>query len=100
MRKIAWSEDTEVESIHKFDVGIMPLKDSPWERGKCGYKLIQCMACGIPVVASPVGVNSQIVAHGTDGFLANDEAVWIEGFSPFANDPSFPLPHVPPVPKK
>jgi glycosyltransferase involved in cell wall biosynthesis len=51
----------------------MPLSDSPWERGKCGYKLIQCMACGVPVVASPVGVNCEIVKPGTNGFLAADD---------------------------
>ena len=58
---IPWSEDTEVENIAKMDVGIMPLVDGPWERGKCGYKLIQYMASGVPVVASPVGVNVDIV---------------------------------------
>ena len=64
-----WSEETEVQSIQAFDIGIMPLEDSPWECGKCGYKLIQYMACGLPVVASPVGVNRQIVEHGANGFL-------------------------------
>ncbi len=74
---LPWREESEVAAIQKFDVGIMPLPDEPWERGKCGYKLIQYMACGRPVVASPVGVNQQIVEHGVDGFLANDTADWI-----------------------
>ena len=56
----SWTEDSEVESVQQFDIGIMPLEDSPWERGKCGYKLIQYLACGVPVVASPVGVNCEL----------------------------------------
>lgn len=56
----------------------MPLKDAPFERGKCGYKLIQYMACGIPVIASPVGVNKEIVDHGKNGFLASNEDEWME----------------------
>ncbi len=71
-----WSEATEVSSIRRFDVGIMPLLDGPFERGKCGYKLIQYMACGLPVVASPVGVNRQIVEHGVNGFLAETPEQW------------------------
>jgi glycosyltransferase involved in cell wall biosynthesis len=88
MRKLAWTEESEVESIHQFDVGIMPLRDSPWERGKCGYKLIQCMACGIPVIASSVGVNTKIISHGTDGLLANTETEWMAAFKILAGDPS------------
>lgn len=72
----SWSEETEVASIQKFDIGIMPLTDTPWERGKCGYKLIQYMACGLPVVASPVGVNSQIILHQESGFLAETPGEW------------------------
>lgn len=71
-----WSEDTEVSSIQQFDIGIMPLKDSPWERGKCGYKLIQYMACSIPVVASPVGVNCELVKVGKNGLLADTPDEW------------------------
>ena len=57
MASIAWTEQTEVASIASFDIGIMPLLDGSFERGKCGYKLIQYLVCGLPVVASPVGVN-------------------------------------------
>jgi len=72
-----WREDLEVAHIHEFDVGIMPLPDSPFERGKCGYKLIQYMACGKPVVASPVGVNKKIVSNDV-GILALDKADWVK----------------------
>ena len=83
---LPWSEETEVESIQQFDIGIMPLPDSPWERGKCGYKLIQCMACGVPVVASPVGVNTVIVNPGKNGLLARDDE-WEEHLTTLLQDP-------------
>jgi glycosyltransferase involved in cell wall biosynthesis len=69
---LQWSEASEVGYIQSFDIGIMPLSNSPWEKGKCGYKLVQYMACGIPVVASPVGVNCELVRPGFNGFLANE----------------------------
>lgn len=74
---IHWNETTEVSSIQTCQVGVMPLRDSPWERGKCGYKLIQYMACALPVVASPVGVNREIVQENVNGFLADDERQWV-----------------------
>lgn len=73
---VAWSEDDEVATINRMDIGIMPLRDGPWERGKCGYKIIQYMACGLPVVASAVGTNSDIVRNGENGFLAADSSAW------------------------
>ncbi len=73
---LPWTEATESCSIQNFDIGIMPLSDSPWERGKCGYKLIQYMACGVPVVASSVGVNNQIIEHGVNGLLVKDFSEW------------------------
>ncbi|WP_017942175.1 MULTISPECIES: glycosyltransferase family 4 protein [unclassified Thioalkalivibrio] len=81
-----WSEETEVSSIQQFDIGIMPLEDSPWERGKCGYKLIQYMACGLPVVASPVGVNREIVEDGRNGFLASATDDWMETLKELAGN--------------
>lgn len=71
-----WSEEKEVELIRQMDIGIMPLPDEPFERGKCGYKLIQYMACGVPVVASPIGVNTEIVLRSQCGLLADSQEAW------------------------
>jgi glycosyltransferase involved in cell wall biosynthesis len=73
-----WSEDTEAENLASADVGVMPLLDTPWEQGKCAYKLIQYMACGLPVVASPVGANCSVVHEGLNGYLAADPSAWVE----------------------
>lgn len=81
-----WSELSEVRDIQSFDIGIMPLEDSPWERGKCGYKLIQYMACGIPVVGSPIGVNQEIVRHGENGYLASTPDEWVAALSDLIAD--------------
>ena len=87
MESVDWTEDTEVASIASLDIGIMPLVDGPFERGKCGYKLIQYMACGLPVVASPVGVNCQIVEHGVNGFLAETTEQWEQALRILLADP-------------
>jgi glycosyltransferase involved in cell wall biosynthesis len=71
-----WEESREAEEVQGMDIGIMPLPDENWSRGKCGYKLVQYMACGRPVVASPVGVNSEIVAEGDNGYLAVSPDEW------------------------
>jgi glycosyltransferase involved in cell wall biosynthesis len=82
-----WSEDSEAAMIAGFDVGVMPLPDSPWERGKCGYKLIQYMASAKPIIASPVGVNTSLVREGENGFLANDDASWASALRAVYDDP-------------
>lgn len=84
---IDWAEATEVESIAAADVGVMPLSDSLWEKGKCGYKLIQYMACGLPVVASPIGVNTEIVQDGINGFLAAETTAWVTALEQLLTQP-------------
>lgn len=76
-----WSIETEVKDLQECDIGIMPLPDNEWTRGKSGCKLLQYMGVGLPVVASPVGVNQRIVRNGVNGFLANAEEEWISALS-------------------
>jgi glycosyltransferase involved in cell wall biosynthesis len=71
-----WRLETEMEELSQIGIGVAPLPDTPWEHGKCGVKVLQYMACGIPVVASPIGVHRQFVQHGVTGFLAENEAEW------------------------
>jgi glycosyltransferase involved in cell wall biosynthesis len=81
-----WSEEKEIEESYKFDVGIMPLPDTPWERGKCGLKLIKYMAASRPVIASPVGVNKEIVDHNVNGFIASTLDEWSETLNSLRGD--------------
>jgi glycosyltransferase involved in cell wall biosynthesis len=83
---LPWTETGEAAAIHNFDIGIMPLPDQAWEHGKCGYKLIQYMACSKAVIASPVGVNQQIVNQGVNGYLAVAPAEWLDAFENLQND--------------
>jgi glycosyltransferase involved in cell wall biosynthesis len=83
-----WEESLESEQLQSFDAGIMPLENTPWERGKCGYKLIQYMAVGRPVVASPVGVNAHIVEDGVNGFLVADGDAWVRALSHLRDQPA------------
>lgn len=83
---VEWSEALEVEEVRAMDIGVMPLPDDIWALGKCGYKLVQYMACALPVVASPVGVNSEIVSPGENGFLATGESEWSEALLRLIDD--------------
>jgi glycosyltransferase involved in cell wall biosynthesis len=82
---VPWSLELEVELIQQFSVGVMPLPDTPWARGKCAYKLIQCMACAVPVIASPVGANVEVVPP-TCGILASTTDQWLAAFRKLAAD--------------
>jgi glycosyltransferase involved in cell wall biosynthesis len=72
-----WSDETEADLLAECDVGIMPLKATPWELGKCGYKLIQYMAAGLPCVASAVGANAEIIKHDESGYLVERQDGWL-----------------------
>jgi glycosyltransferase involved in cell wall biosynthesis len=86
-RLIPWDESTAIHEIAQFDIGIMPLeKNDPWNLYKCGLKLIEYMAVGIPAVASPVGVNSEIVQDGHDGLLADTSEQWLHCLRLLADD--------------
>lgn len=75
---IQWRSDSEIEDLQKIDIGLMPLPDEDWSRGKCGLKALQYMALGIPTICSPVGVNSTIIQDGENGYLADSKDKWIE----------------------
>lgn len=83
---VPWREDREAELLAGIDAGIMPLPDEPWERGKCAYKLIQYMAAGRPVVASPVGANAEVVVDGETGLLATTTEDWIAALTRLKTD--------------
>lgn len=76
IKTIDWSEGSEIDNLMTADIGIMPLYDSSWEKGKCGYKIIQYMACGLPSVASNVGANVEIINSTSVGFLASSQEEW------------------------
>ena len=76
--KKAWSEADEAQDVWSFDIGLAPLPDDSWSRGKCATKLLQYMASGIPAVASAVGVHNEIIRNGVNGFLAKNDAEWFD----------------------
>ncbi|GHM99851.1 glycosyl transferase [Cytophagales bacterium WSM2-2] len=73
-----WSLETEISDLAQLDIGVMPLPDDEWSKGKCGFKALQYMALEIPAIVSPVGVNTTIIEHGVTGFLAEDTEQWFE----------------------
>jgi len=83
---VDWSEAGEVKELQGMDIGLMPLIDGPFERGKSGFKLIQYMACGLPVIASPVGANVDIVGNGDSGLLASSAGEWRAALERLARD--------------
>jgi glycosyltransferase involved in cell wall biosynthesis len=80
VRFVKWRPDLEAEILREFDVGIMPLADTEWTRGKCSFKMLQYMAVGVPVIVSPVGMNRDVLALGSVGLSATNPAEWLEAF--------------------
>ncbi|MBT3325591.1 MAG: glycosyltransferase family 4 protein [Gemmatimonadales bacterium] len=85
---IGWSMATELTELSDIDIGIMPLPDDMWAKGKCGLKGLQYMALGIPTLMSPVGVNTEIIAEGENGFLPADPEAWVERIATLIEDPA------------
>jgi len=84
--KERWSLETEIDSLRSFDVGIMPLDDTLWARGKCGYKILQYFGVGVPAVASPVGINAEFIIPGVTGMLASHQKEWLHTLRQLAGD--------------
>lgn len=78
---IEWSEEIEVGAVQELSVGLMPLAEDEWSRGKCAFKMLTYMACGIPVVVTPVGVNAELLRRGELGFGARSESEWVDALS-------------------
>ena len=88
VENVVWTSDAEYTVIDGFDIGVMPLVDDAWSRGKCGFKLLQCMSREVPVLASPVGVNTEIIQDGVNGLLAFDSDEWREKLVALIDDPA------------
>lgn len=82
-----WAEATETAEIASGDIGISWIPDDPWSRGKCGLKVLQYMAAGLPVVANPVGVHPEMIEHGVTGFLATTAEEWLDAVHQLVRDP-------------
>jgi glycosyltransferase involved in cell wall biosynthesis len=83
-----WSAGDELDDLRSFRVGIMPLPDDPWTRGKCAVKILQYMAAGVPVVCSPVGANTDVVVDGRNGYFARSDDDWVRCIGSLLNDPA------------
>lgn len=83
---LPWSKETEITDLLKCNIGIMPLSDTEFERGKCGFKIIQYLSLGIPAVASPVGVNTTIIEENVNGFLCNSNTGWYAALEKLLKD--------------
>ncbi len=83
---VPWQQETEVDDLLGMHIGVMPLPDDPWARGKCGFKALQYLALGIPAVVSPVGVNARIVTHGVEGYHCLTDEDWYQYLAELLTD--------------
>jgi glycosyltransferase involved in cell wall biosynthesis len=83
-----WSAESEIRALQSFDIGIMPIDSSTWSRGKCSYKMLLCMSCGVPVVASDFGMNTEVLKHGCIGYGARNPDEWIQALDCLIKNPS------------
>jgi glycosyltransferase involved in cell wall biosynthesis len=88
IERIAWSSSTEAESLASAHIGVMPLTDDEWARGKCAFKLLQYMAASLPCVASPIGANTEAVVDGVTGFHARNDAEWERALNRLIESPT------------
>lgn len=88
LRYVKWSPDEEVKALHQMDIGLMPLLPDEWSLGKCSFKMLQYMAAGLPVIVSPIGMNTEVLAMGRIGLPAVSDADWYEALAIFFSDPS------------
>ena len=86
LRFIPWQKATEIADLLTFHVGLMPLEDDPWAKGKCAFKALQYMALGIPALVSPVGMNSEVVQHGYNGYICRTPEDWHQGLRALLTD--------------
>ena len=85
--KKPWKLEDENADLISFDIGVMPLNDDLWSRGKCGLKIVQYLSVGLPVVCTPVGINSDIIQNGENGFWAANDQQWIDRLSTLIQNP-------------
>jgi glycosyltransferase involved in cell wall biosynthesis len=88
VENVTWSLACESACFSDFEIGLMPLPDDPWTRGKCSYKALEYMAAGLPAVCSPVGMNRDVVRDGETGFLAGDAAAWVDALRRLIREPA------------
>ena len=88
IKGIGWNKNDEIKELSEFDIGIMPLPDDEWAKGKCGLKGLQYMALNIPTIMSPVGVNTEIIQQGINGFLASTTSEWVQAIELLIDNPN------------
>jgi glycosyltransferase involved in cell wall biosynthesis len=86
LKYTSWSKDTEIEDLLRFNIGVMPLTDDKWSKGKCGFKALQYMSLGIPALVSPVGVNTSIVDDGINGMICRNAHEWEQAIEKLLTD--------------